>query len=223
MRADAKIVVSRSTWLSSGSPSVPQTDSTDPVPAVRRWLEDVVIGLGLCPFAAPPWQRNSVRLVVSKTTDEAGLLSQLHDEMLRLDDSDASALETTLLIVPTLFATFDDFNQFLDPAEALLERFGWVGRYQLASFHPDYRFADVADDDLGNLTNRAPYPILHLIREDSIERALEHYPDPDGIPIRNIARIQALDAAELSRLFPYLFGNSCEALNAATTGRLHSP
>jgi hypothetical protein len=178
------------------------------VPAVRRWLEAVVIGLGLCPFAAPPWQRDRVRLVVSEATDEVGLLSQLHDELLRLDDTDPAALETTLLIVPKLFAKFDDFNQFLDPAEALLERFGWAGRYQLASFHPDYRFADVADDDLGNLTNRAPYPILHLIREDSIERALEQYPDPDGIPVRNIARIQALDAAELSRLFPYLFGST---------------
>jgi hypothetical protein len=182
----------------------------DPLPAVRRWLEDVVIGLGLCPFAAPPWQRNAVGLVVSEATDEVALLSQLHDELLRLDGCDATELETTLLIMPKYFAAFDDFNQFLDPAEALLEQFGWVGRYQLASFHPDYRFADVPDNDLGNLTNRSPYPILHLIREDSIERALENYPDPHGIPARNIARIQALDAAELSRLFPYLFGRPPE-------------
>jgi hypothetical protein len=189
---------------------MPQTDPMDPLPAVRRWLEDVVIGLGLCPFAAPPWQRNAVGLVVSEATDEVALLSQLHDELLRLDGCDAAELETTLLIMPKYLAAFDDFNQFLDPAEALLEQFGWVGRYQLASFHPDYRFADVPDNDLGNLTNRSPYPILHLIREDSIERALENYPDPHGIPARNIARIRALDAAELSRLFPYLFGRPPE-------------
>jgi len=164
-----------------------------------------VIGLGLCPFAAAPLQHDRVRLVISEATDEIGLLSQLHDELLRLDDTDAAALETTLLILPKLFAEFDAFNQFLNPAEALLEGFGWAGGYQLASFHPNYRFADVADDDLGNLTNRAPYPILHLIREDSIARALEQYPDPDGIPERNIARIKALEAAELARLFPYLF------------------
>ena len=90
--------------------------ATEPEPAVRRWLEDVVIGLGLCPFAAPPWQRHAVRLMVSGAIDEAGLLLQLHDELVRLEATDASELETTLVIVPHLFPSFDDFNQFLDPA-----------------------------------------------------------------------------------------------------------
>ena len=176
-----------------------------PEPAVNRWLEEVVIGLGLCPFAAPPWRRGEVRLAVSDAADELELLAELQEELLRLDAADQHVLETTLLIVRRLFVEFEDFNQFLDPVDALLERFDWVGRFQIASFHPHYRFADVANDDPGNLTNRSPYPILHLIREDSLTRAIANFPDPEGIPERNIARLQALSGPERMRLFPYLF------------------
>lgn len=186
--------------MSRPSPDAPEL-------AVRRWLEEVVIGLGLCPFAAPPWRRDAVRLVVSEAEDAVALLGEVQAELRRLDSSDPHALDTTLVIVPRLFAVFEDFNQFLDPVDALLERFDWVGRFQVASFHPDYRFADAADDDPGNLTNRSPYPILHLIREDSLSRAIAHHPDADGIPARNIARMQALTEAERIRLFPYLFAS----------------
>lgn len=179
-------------------PSVPER-------AVRRWLEEVVIGLGLCPFAAPPWRRGAVRLMVSDADDALELLADLQSELVRLDATDPRDLETTLVILPRLFAAFEDFNQFLDPVDALLERFDWMGRFQIASFHPDYRFADAADDDAGNLTNRSPYPILHLIREESVSLAIAHFPDTNNIPQRNIARMQALTETERIRLFSYLF------------------
>ena len=164
-----------------------------------------MIGIGLCPFAAPPWRRGAVRLVVSDADDADELLAELQGELLRLDATDPRELETTLVIVPRLFAAFEDFNQFLDPVDALLECFDWVGRFQIASFHPDYRFADTVDADAGNLTNRSPYPILHLIREESLSLAIAQFPDTDGIPQRNIARMQALTEPERIRLFPYLF------------------
>jgi hypothetical protein len=184
---------------------VPKAPPIAPEPAVRRWLEEVVIGLGLCPFAAPPWRRDAVRLMVSDADDAVDLLAELQSELLQLDAADPRELETTLVIVPRLFAAFEDFNQFLDPVDGLLERFDWVGKFQIASFHPDYRFADAADDDAGNLTNRSPYPILHLIREESLSLAIAQFPDTDDIPRRNIARMQALTETERMRLFPYLF------------------
>lgn len=194
----------RSTSSSNSTPAT-KVSPVDPLPAVRRWLEDVVIGLGLCPFAAYPWQHETVRLVVSDAEDEGRVLADVQNELLRLDTADPGELETTLLVIPHLFAAFEAFNQFLDPADALLERCDWLGRFQIASFHPHYRFADTSDDDAGNLTNRAPYPILHLIREDSLTRAIANYPDPDGIPERNIARMQSLTETERMRMFPFLF------------------
>jgi hypothetical protein len=182
-----------------------QRDSVPgPERAVRRWLEQVVIGLELCPFAAAPWRCGAVRLVTSRARSEESLLLDIHNELLRLDSADPRVVETTLILVADMLADFDAFNQFLDLVDGLLEQCGWAGRFQAASFHPNYCFADSDADDPGNLTNRAPYPILHLIREDSISRAVAHHPDPDGIPERNIARLRDLPEAQRARLFPYL-------------------
>jgi hypothetical protein len=172
---------------------------------VRQWLEQVVIGLDLCPFAAAPWRRGAVRLVTSDALDEQGLLLEVQDELLRLDAADPLKIETTLILILGLLADFDDFNQFLDLVDRLLDEFGWQGRFQAASFHPDYRFADTSSDDGANLTNRAPCPILHLIREDSISRAIARYPNPDAIPERNVARMRDLTEVQRRALFPFLF------------------
>lgn len=176
----------------------------DPILIVSRWLEQAVLGLGLCPFARRPWEDGSVRLIVSVAADEEALLHELHAELVALARTPAAQLETTLLIVPELLRDFDDYNQCLDLVDGLLEAFGWVGRFQVASFHPDYCFADTEPDSRDNLTNRAPYPILHLLREASITAALENVVDPEQIHQRNIATMRALDAAELNRIFPYL-------------------
>ncbi|SDJ54841.1 DUF1415 domain-containing protein [Microbulbifer yueqingensis] len=180
--------------------------SNDPVIRdVEKWLTDVVVGLNLCPFARRPLRAGQVRFTVSEARNDEALMADLLAEMELLDARPPGELETTLLIIPHYLAEFADYNQFLDLAEWLVERHGYTGTYQLASFHPDYQFAGTEADDAGNLTNRAPYPLLHLIREATVERVLELYPDPEAIPERNIRRVQSLSREEMRKLFPYLF------------------
>ena len=172
---------------------------------VARWLNEVVIGLNLCPFSGKPTRENRVRFFVSHATDDELLLQDLQQEMELLDEKPASEIETTLVIVPNHLRDFFDYNQFLNWTNQLLKRNRWVGVYQLATFHPHYCFADAEPDDAENLTNRAPYPILHIIREASLEKALEYYSDVDEIPEVNKKRVENLTAAEKQSLFPYLF------------------
>lgn len=159
---------------------------------VRRWLERAVIGLNLCPFAKAVYVKQQVRIVVSDASTERALLEQLGEELALLRDTPAEATDTTLLVHPLVLGDFLDYNDFLDDADALVEAMDLDGVLQVASFHPDYRFADTDADDPGNLTNRAPYPILHLLREDSVERAVAAYPQPDAIIERNIETMREL-------------------------------
>lgn len=173
--------------------------------AVARWLNEVVIGLNLCPFAAKPTGENRVRMVVSNATDDELLLQDLQRELDLLDATPASEIETTLLIIPQHLQDFFDYNQFLNWADQLLKRNRWTGVYQLATFHPDYCFAGAEPADAENLTNRAPYPILHIIREASLEKALQFFPHVEAVPEINKARVEKLTAEEKQELFPYLF------------------
>jgi uncharacterized protein len=173
--------------------------------AVRQWLAEVVVGLNLCPFARKPMMADQVRLQVSAARNDEALLAELLAELELLDHLTPDSLETTLLIVTDYLQDFADFNQFLDLADWLLERQGYSGVYQLATFHPRYQFAGTEPGDAGNLTNCAPYPILHLIREASVEAVLARYPDPESIPENNIRRIEALTELQRRALFPYLF------------------
>jgi hypothetical protein len=159
---------------------------------IRRWVERAVIGLNLCPFAKAVYVKEQVRIVISDASTERALLEQLGEELVLLRDTPAEAIDTTLLVHPLVLNDFLDYNDFLDDAEALLQTLELEGVLQIASFHPDYRFAETDADDPGNLTNRAPWPVLHLLREDSIDRAVAAYPQPDAIIERNIATMQAL-------------------------------
>ncbi|MBW8190218.1 DUF1415 domain-containing protein [Neiella marina] len=172
---------------------------------VKRWLENVVIGLNLCPFAARPHRMRLVDIVVSTATDEEQLLTELHHEIARLIATPVDELETTLIAVPNMLLCFQQYNDFLDIADALLEQGGWQGEIQIASFHPDYQFVDSEPDDTSNLTNCSPVPIFHLIREQSLTDALMNYADPDKIPSRNIAKLERLTLDELKDYFPYLY------------------
>ena len=173
---------------------------------INQWLDEVVIGLNLCPFAAKPRREKRVRIAISHATDEETLLNDLQTELERLSDTPVDELETTLLAIPDMLENFEDYNDFLDAVDLWVEQFGWEGELQVASFHPQYQFADTEADEPGNLTNRSPWPLLHIIREESLEQAIEHYPDVEGIPERNIKRMEALTADEKRKLFPYLFG-----------------
>ncbi|MGH8540197.1 MAG: DUF1415 domain-containing protein [Stenotrophobium sp.] len=172
---------------------------------VRRWLDQAVIGLNLCPFAAKPYRDGQVRISVSEARTEEALLNDLQAELALLDGKPAAELETTLLAVPRMLADFDAYNQFLNLVDALLEEFDWAGTYQVASFHPHYQFAGTQLDAAENLTNRSPCPILHLLREASLDAALESYQAPEQIPERNIRKVESLSLAERRKLFPYLF------------------
>jgi uncharacterized protein len=173
--------------------------------AVLRWLNEVVIGLNLCPFARKPASENRVRLVVSEAKDDEALLEDLAREMTLLDAAPLAELETTLVIIPQHLQDFFDYTQLLSWAQQMLKRNGWLGVYQLASFHPNYCFAGADTDDVENLTNRSPYPIVHIIREASLEKALAYFPDVDMVPENNQRRMAELSAAAQKKLFPYLF------------------
>lgn len=162
---------------------------------VRAWVERAVIGLNLCPFAKAVQVKRLIRYVATEATDTDALREALVTELERLRDTDSTILETTLLVHPWVLRDFLDYNDFLDEADAVLEALGLEGVIQIASFHPDYRFAGTASDDMGNATNRAPYPTLHLIRETSIDRAVAAFPDADTIYETNIATMESLGPA----------------------------
>lgn len=168
------------------------------IESVRRWVERMVVGYNLCPFAKRELVRNRVRFIVSEADTEEALLADLQQELSRLIKE--PAIETTLLIHPFILSDFYDFNNFLDLAEGVLTQLELEGIIQIASFHPNYQFGGTHPDDAENYTNRSPYPILHLLREASLETAIERYPDTEEIPARNIALMEELGVEKLKAL-----------------------
>jgi len=167
---------------------------------MRRWVEEVVVGLDLCPFAGDALRSGAVRMVVSEARDPESLRADLVTELRRLWRSSSEEVETTLLVLPEVLQDFDDFNQFLDVVDATLADESLVGGIQRASVHPHYRFAETEAADLGNYTNRSPHPTLHLLREQSVARAIESHPDPEGIPARNIETLERLGERDLGSI-----------------------
>ena len=172
----------------------------DPIAATRNWLEKAVIGLNLCPFAKAVYVKDQVRFVLSDATTPEALVEQLAEELLLLRDTPAEQIDTTLIIHPDVLTDFLDYNDFLDNADAAVEALDLGGILQVASFHPDYQFDGTHPDDPSNCTNRSPFPTLHLLREDSVERAVAAFPDPDVIVERNIATLDKLGAEGFKRL-----------------------
>lgn len=170
-------------------------DEADVIAAMREWIEKAVIGLNLCPFAKAVYVKNQVRYVVSAARHLDGLLEDLDRELDFLAAADPDEIDTTLLIHPTLLPDFLDFNDFMQLAEAAVGEHGLEGVIQIASFHPHFQFEGTEPDDLGNYTNRAPFPTLHLLREASIERAVAAFPEAETIYARNIETLNALGLA----------------------------
>ncbi|MGH1441047.1 MAG: DUF1415 domain-containing protein [Cellvibrionaceae bacterium] len=171
--------------------------------ACERWLKDIVVGLQLCPFAKAPLQKKQIRFAISDAATEEQLIDELIKECRYLDEHQET--ETTLLICSELLPDFFEFCQFIQWAESSLKKHDWQGIYQLAHFHPHYCFTGCDPDDAQNLTNRSPYPILHLLRETSLEKALERFEAPESIPEKNIQTMNAMSEAEKHRYFDYLF------------------
>ncbi len=162
------------------------------IAATSEWLEKAVIGLNLCPFAKAVHAGNQIRYAVSDAQTPEALLVDLGCELQTLAAADRADVETTLLIHPRVLVDFLAYNDFLDIADAAVEELGFAGTIQVASFHPQYRFADTEPDAIENFSNRSPYPMLHLLREESVERAVAAFPDAARIPERNIETLRSI-------------------------------
>ncbi|ODM31712.1 hypothetical protein A6779_06000 [Marinobacter adhaerens] len=179
---------------------------TEIISATRKWVEEVVVGYNLCPFAKRELVRNRVRFVVSEAKTEDELLQALHSELQRLEDE--PEIETTLLIHPDVLQDFELYNEFLDAADGLLAYLDMEGVYQIASFHPGYQFEGTEPDAAENYTNRSPFPMLHLLREASLEAAIDSYPDVDSIPQRNIELMNELGSEKMRSILRSCVGES---------------
>jgi hypothetical protein len=176
-------------------PTPPRSHTPDEaIAATRAWIERAVIGLNLCPFAKAVYVREQIRYVVSVVETVEALLEELERELRFLEETDPEAVDTTLLIHPWVLTGFLDFNDFLAEADEVLTRLELEGVIQIASFHPAYQFAGTAPEDVTNCTNRSPYPMLHLLREASVDRAVAAYPEAEAIYQRNIETLRRLGA-----------------------------
>ena len=177
--------------------------NNDVLREMQAWLENAVIGLNLCPFAKAVHTKGQIRWVESTATQPRELLGELVAELKTLAAADPEKIDTTMLVCPQVLADFLDFNDFLDVAEGALEDLGLDGTLQIASFHPQFQFEGTEPDDAGNLSNRAPHPTLHLLREDSVERAVAAFPEAEAIFERNIETLEALTPAQRAAIFPF--------------------
>jgi len=168
------------------------------VTSTERWLESVIIELNLCPFAKREYRSHRVRFTESSAHTEEELLKDLVIELSVLQRR--PEIETTLLITPSMLAEFEQYNQFFGFAESVVKEMHFEGIYQLASFHPEYQFAGTSPDDVSNYTNRSPYPIIHVLREASLERAIEQHPDTESIPQQNINLMEQLGEKKMQSL-----------------------
>ena len=170
-------------------------DEEQVITQTRQWLERAVIGLNLCPFAPQPYRLGRVRIVASAARDTDALVEDLCTEIDHLLATEPEVCETTLLVLPHVLADFDDFNDFLGAADAMIEALSLEGIFQIASVHPHYQFDGSGPDDIENYSNRSPWPILHLLRETSVGRAADAMKDPDEIYRRNMKTLRELGMA----------------------------
>lgn len=175
-----------------------QDNKKNTIEAVKQWLKDVVIEHDFCPFAKKELESGRVRFALCEATEKEKILSALIDECQRLDVN--SGIETTLIVFSKGLEDFDQFLNVVELADELMNLQGYEGVYQLATFHPDYVFAGTDKEDAANYTNRSPFPVLHLIREASLEQVLKNYPDPELIPQNNINKARELGATYFHRL-----------------------
>jgi hypothetical protein len=183
--SEGKVEIGDDVILSENKTTETEKQNDKAVSATKNWLEHFVIAHNFCPFAAKPFNEDRIRYVSCSATDEENLVNALVDEILFLKEAKQQETETAILIVPLMLADFLEYNQFLDVVDSIIHELKVEGVIQVASFHPDYQFADLDKDDVRNYSNRSPYPMFHLIRESSIEKAREQM-DTESIPDRNM-------------------------------------
>jgi len=168
--------------------------------ATQKWIDEVVVGLGFCPFASASIKAGGLRLELCATTEVEDLCRLLVDELVFLQSQKGETYDSTLLVHPNLLSDFAVFNEFLGMCEDILAGLSLEGVFQIASFHPRYCFADADENDVGNYTNRSPYPMLHILREASVTLAIADYTDPAGIPEKNLQKLAALSVTEMQAM-----------------------
>ncbi|VFR17984.1 hypothetical protein ANDO1_2461 [plant metagenome] len=191
------------------SPAIPSDTPEAVLAATQRWVERAVIGLNLCPFAKSVQVKGQIHYEVSAAINRKQVAQDLQRLLETVADADPQAMDTALLIVPDALSDFLDYNDFLDVAEDLLAAMTLDGVLQVASFHPQYQFADAGPDDIENYTNRSPYPIFHILREDSLDRAVESNPDAAEIYLRNQQTLRRLGQEGWERLMEAPEAASC--------------
>jgi len=172
---------------------------------VQNWLEQWVIALNLCPFAKHPYLKGLVRVVICEDADENGIFRFVLAELDNLIQNRPSEIETTVIGIENGLKDFDEYLNLLDQLEAILPQTGLEGVIQIASFHPDYCFDGVSENDVSNYTNRSPYPLFHLIREDSVEKALEFYSEPEKIPMANVKLMQDMGEENIHKMLKGMY------------------
>ena len=178
-------------------------DTSLVIDASQRWLETVVVRHGLCPFASRVLNKNCLRFFVSEATTSEALVDDLIKELLHMNHHSRDELETSLLIHPYVLTDFQDYNDFLDVVDTVIDEAGLHGVIQVASFHPDYQFADSDEDDAANYTNRSPFPMLHLLREASIDEAVRDWTakgrNMEDIPLNNVETLRRMGKSLLEK------------------------
>ncbi len=165
----------------------------------RRWLKNIILRHNFCPFGHEPNKKEAIRYAVCEASEPKIVAEMFMDELIHLRDCDHTKIETTLLVTPNCFSNFNDYNDFLDMVDEMLKQLNLVGTIQIASFHPDYQFADLEADDARNYTNRSLHPTFHLILEESIGRARATHPDIESIPQTNMDLLEKQGLAESKR------------------------
>jgi hypothetical protein len=165
------------------------------------WVDEVIIGLNLCPFAKKPRQKQQIAIHISTETTLESQLKEFEEQLIALSECDPSVTDTSLLVYPESHSDFDEYLDFLYLANMTIEQLGLIGDFQLASFHPNYQFEDTEPEDKENLTNTSPYPTIHIIREATVERVLKQYPNPELIPENNIKTVTQLSELKVAKLF----------------------
>ena len=166
---------------------------------VRAWLESFVVGLNLCPFARPVVASDALRITVCESDELQQVAETFMAELELIRQSPESEIATSLLVLPNALNDFEEYLSFIENAEALIEEMDLVGIIQLASFHPDYQFAGEPAESASHFTNRSPYPVIHFLREEMMERVLEDFPEPESIPLRNIKTLEEIGRAEIEK------------------------
>jgi uncharacterized protein len=175
---------------------------------IQSWLSEVVVGLNLCPFARKPFEDDRIRIATELSGDYEALLARFLSEVDLLMRDEKCLIETSLLVLPNTLHDFNDYLDCLSNLNEIVSHKGLEGEIQVASFHPGYQFHGTEPDDVSNYTNRAPFPVFHLIREASLEKALESHPDPDAIPGRNIDLMESMEESRIKALFPWLYSKA---------------